>query len=1425
MPSVEADREKMKEYINIQAAPFIFIGNCSLYFNYKLWPGENRYDTIVYENTPPTVTCSVETDEDTYTMNVMEDEIKVKVTVTGGVEGLDNPDMIEKVLLNLMILEDPDDGDEEAISTTYDTPAHEFELIIPRSELETGVNTYTIKGYSTYISKLGKTDRKTTIDSKEITINVEERADPYVNCELTLDRKYVEHTGGDVVLNATIDGELFGIKDIEGIVNSVTYRIKQGEASFVDYSMPVSLSGTKEVSFTITEGEISGSNYEESFTAEVVFDTDDNIIADSDTENIIIAEVPEPTPVPPSNIPPQVIMDAPGTVRAGDDFYVSAEKSDLDGDTVALVWDEGVANGNVSGNSGTLWYSYNYGGTSQNIKVDADDGNGGTDTDIRSVAVSPPEIFGNIQVSGSLKENRKVTISNNGSDSPDHYPINVSNFSIAAISGGTAGDIKYSGSLTGVNAKDILFKKAGTYRITLYLRNTAGYDDTVTKDIVIIEDKPPVADFETITSLLRDPETGYATIEAVDMSYSPDNDIIASRKWKIIYDSDNDGNFNDETKTTFNTGNNLSITLNKDEVGKYKLELEVQEDFGQETISAFVTADDYKKDDTMDKSEEDSVIEIKNIAPVISYTTTPEKLTDIQIIVGDASYSKYDIQSKVNSILIPGLYAEGIDAKVFVTDVDTDAIRPDYIDCYLSGAKVMGYNTITGETYTYADLSDRGSGSRRLFRTPKGDLFVRLLPSHVNDGCAMYFIKREGGYKYIGWGDTHPGFDWGDYFTVKAGIDGCFYWADTATGRLYKYDPETDTKTTISTYWMSACQAIAIDVDGTVYYYTRHGDDFTFLRVRPGENVHKYDTIYDYDTAKWHDIGIGADNKLYLVMEPDGTSYNLSVCTVSSGRWISWTGITSYKSWATPIGDLINEKSVTMESSLKNTVDIMPILRDYSKPYMALWQNSTFDDLAYDDKKSNIIFRALKEKYSIFGVGSSASQSQMIDMINATGGDGLYLSGNNINNVMNGMKDKIIDNFDNTINNFGKYIPVGVPLDINVLYSDYENDAEYSRRYMYTHNPNYFENSNGVIEDNGKFVSEPITQFNKVGKYTIFPQTRDNPKNNNNFDEYRLWSNTEPYDLFVHRLPVVNFKILGSANMGTATKTENFNDSTYIFDFKNVSSWGWGSSSYHSKNHSNNSTGKSELVVSSGSNITIDFDYKTSSEKSFDHLIFYINGVRYLQVSGNYSWKHYSRTLSGGTYTLKWEYKKDGSVSSYNDTVYIDNLQIKSDSTVSYNVSAVSSSFDYDHKSQPNKGILNTVYSYKEAGASDWITGLPSTIALNKYYLFKQSVMDEEFAWSSDVQLLNTVEDVVSNPIAQFEMPATISMYDTLSITDNSYHPFGEAIAAREWEVYDSDGVLVYSGSTMIADFSSYGKDDYRVRLRGFNSKCAIRLV
>lgn len=211
----------------------------------------------------------------------------------------------------------------------------------------------------------------------------------------------------------------------------------------------------------------------------------------------------------------------------------------------------------------------------------------------------------------------------NTSFSPKRFPLVTQKAYVvlSALSGGTNADIKYSGTLSGFTSQEILFKQPGTYKAAIYVENTLGYSASTSITFDIAPDVAPVNYFSMAGVAYRSPENGNKALVSIDdMSYSPDKDVIGRRVWEYRYDSDNNGNFNNEPWVVFSNGNEERLNMLVNEVGKYEVRLTVVEAFGQPTIDAFVTAGDRKSTNSDGQILSERIVEVKNRAPEVDWS-------------------------------------------------------------------------------------------------------------------------------------------------------------------------------------------------------------------------------------------------------------------------------------------------------------------------------------------------------------------------------------------------------------------------------------------------------------------------------------------------------------------------------------------------------------------------------------------------------------------------------------------------------------------------------------------------------------------------------------------------------------------------------------------------------------------------------------
>ena len=87
-----------------------------------------------------------------------------------------------------------------------------------------------------------------------------------------------------------------------------------------------------------------------------------------------------------------------------------------------------------------------------------------------------------------------------------------------------------------------------------------------------------------------------------------------------------------------------------------------------------------------------------------------------------------------------------------------------------------------------------------------------------------------------------------------------------------------------------------------------------------------------------------------------------------------------------------------------------------------------------------------------------------------------------------------------------------------------------------------------------------------------------------------------------------------------------------------------------------------ETTISTGPGMLF-FWWKVSSENSYDYLHFLTNSVEVTSICGEVDWQQKSYRIPGGTQTLRWNYTKDGSVSSGQDRGWVDQVSFIPDSS------------------------------------------------------------------------------------------------------------------------------------------------------------------
>ncbi|QVY63943.1 PKD domain-containing protein [Cytobacillus gottheilii] len=300
--------------------------------------------------------------------------------------------------------------------------------------------------------------------------------------------------------------------------------------------------------------------------------------------------------------------------------------------------------------------------TDHTVELTVIDDKGDSDTDSESFKILPTTPTAEFSINGTNKVNRRISLDGTLSDrvSPIHVaPIDYSltNWKIEPITEGiTAEDILIRKS-NDRSKQDFLVRKPGDYKITLTVTNNyAETSEPVSKTITVEPDLAPEAKFtvDSAKAVRSNEGEKNAVITLTDSSVSPDDDIISKRVWSVEYDSDNDGYFGtntDEPRKIISNGNETKVQFITNKVGNYRFSLEVQEDFGQETLEEFITEEQYLKDASGVVDPKGSVkvyqeptnfnlplydksVEVINVNPVIDFGVRRQNKIDVVLNFG-----------------------------------------------------------------------------------------------------------------------------------------------------------------------------------------------------------------------------------------------------------------------------------------------------------------------------------------------------------------------------------------------------------------------------------------------------------------------------------------------------------------------------------------------------------------------------------------------------------------------------------------------------------------------------------------------------------------------------------------------------------------------------------------------------------------------
>ena len=646
-----------------------------------------------------------------------------------------------------------------------------------------------------------------------------------------------------------------------------------------------------------------------------------------------------------------------------------------------------------------------------------------------------------INVIGELKENRKVTVDILKSQDIDYIKKNANvSWEIKSIDLDEAKDegIKIDEENSDDYSKEMIFKKAGKYLVTVNIDEEI-QSKTIEKEIVIEEDKNPIASVDLESSYVRNPEKeNKAEINIKDLSYSEDNDSIEIRNWKIYYDSNNDGEYEEEVLSSEDNKN--SVVYETDKVGKYKVKLFVKENFTN-TITKFINEEDYLT------SEVEKEFTVDNIAPKSSVELEKEKKADIVFTIGNEESENIE---KYND-----------EVKKIVSDLEEKGVKVNFKT--VSTSSLTAKNSFEWKEYDHYNYQDwyLPTIAKHIIRNNKDIMMIGYSWAPLKD---FLFIEDDNKGQKIFTFDLQR--DKNNWHTMEGG------------GFLFN---TTVTENTIKGF----CVLVTSNGLRLAEIKETNLEDF---RNGSYQNVYNAGTLLgNYpldDVYALHSFKIVVDSRSISLWDGDKLIIDNYILPENDYGY-GYGPIISHNSHACSQQSYFTFSNIKMQAVQGDTLE--DVINGYewtegAEGYLINLSKSEVPDLVNSEDKYSFIKNLMEKDINLIGIGNDENKSQFDEVIKNTKGLFLDLENENkfetLKNYMtNGVLSKDYSVLD--------YLNVNEEIKYHNSYSDYENDPMYQSVWRYQYNPSIYENN---LEDkNVQCIrkADPITSLENTGLYSI----------------------------------------------------------------------------------------------------------------------------------------------------------------------------------------------------------------------------------------------------------------------------------------------------------------------------------------------------
>lgn len=948
---------------------------------------------------------------------------------------------------------------------------------------------------------------------------------------------------------------------------------------------------------------------------------------------------------------------------------------------------------------------------------------------------------------------------------------------------------------------DLMFKQGGRYKIRWQVSNEAGKVSKWTeRTITVVLDEAPKLSFEIDQVVNRDPSNA----NRVDinlyniMSSSPDADTISTTVLQYRHDSDNDGSFDDEIwkagpAITKDPASGKQVAVITDtQLGKYQVRMYIKETFGQSTMDRYIVAKDYLDAEVI------QIAECDNQAPKVDLSAMKGHKVDIVVATGNVDETMLTgLSNKVETHIINLLKANGaavVDSKLQLVETSSTSMSDEGAKEIFNRWKKYPEYGVNGSNLSATDVWELDE--------PNGAIKAVGVRARMGTHGNVAIVDTES-YNTT---DFTLEFKYTAAPICANGTDNSLSkYSRHLAGPIFRYNEDPITGAT--SYYM-----LAIGDSGTSYNDQSNIGAISLVRVDNGYANWFPVTYTEHQAMSW------CGGPLYSSTVPSAFHHGHTNQTIPLGTRIRVTP--SAQGYTTNLGSkvLVNQSSTDFKLEVKgNNIKVycgdtleMDITDTYSKPNGVSYDKGAYGFCSLSSP--DISFSNIKI--------TSKVQKSLADILR---GDVVWRDG----------AARVVVNIDN-----GELIPSTVYEPEYAMVPELR--IQRSSACQTYGGAGSSSNSCRECIVAGYHERCPICSGHCDASCNsgccagsrVFPTGRQVLGKTGNYLPKTVYDYTAKSDTEIAKLSallveqnIAYVSLNGSYNQGDENKIiTGITDGTSIRnDAPNIDTalqkaGTWILNLINSKNQ-----GDVKYILLNDlityNKLYADFEndpqYVPYSKWYYEHdPDFFENSLGIHDKSNQWldgSINSFDRT---GKYLVTWQTKDDPTKGNENFAEYrklssmvngplqvlvhrkpianfTPTIQKRADK---FTVSYADYSYDLDHQSEPNKGLSERKWSWKEVNDSNWTVGKRTEFPTTKEFLVKLEVRDIDGAggvgeWSEpQVIFLSTA---AQPPVAKFTWsPTQLPLGSEIQLMDTSFDPNGDLIVEHRW-VLTKDGTKI----------------------------------